>query len=410
LIDEKGRIAALFHYHRPMNDSTSDTKLLLSAGQFLFKEGDPPTTAFLIESGRLLVSANRHGEELTLSELGPGDLLGEMAVIDDAPRTANVRALTDCALIVIDKNQISERLQKTDTIIRALLEGQLKRYRGALAAMQGKSIELASTTQDSAAETHGVGKIRLESQLRDALNEKKIEVRYQPLFSVKQNRIAGYEALVRWDHPERGAISPAEFIALAEETALIIPVGEYVFDAACSAVQQMIEAGHQPLPFIAVNVSARQLSHPGLIERIVARVDAAGLPRNSLKIEITESQALNYEQVTGIIDLCHEHGMQVALDDFGTGYSHLTHLHKLAFDTMKVDQAFTRSMLQDPRSMAIVKAIVAMGKAINADIVVEGIETEEMLQALRDLDCDYAQGYLIGKPWTLHEALAKLAT
>lgn len=379
-------------------------RVYLSSNEILFAEGDSPTVAFLIETGEIEVSTMRDGEVLVLSKLCTGDLLGEMAVIDDAPRTATARALTDCVLFQIDRTQISERLASTDPIIRALLEGQLKRYRGALAAMQGKKI-----IQDdgvTASETLGVGKIRLESQLREALNTGGLDVRYQPLLHVQSNKIAGYEALVRWNHPERGPISPVEFVALAEETALIVPVGEYVFDTACAAVKTFIEHGADPKPFIAVNVSARQMSHPGLIERIVARVDAAGLPKGSLKVEITESQALNYDMVAKVISLCHDHGIKVALDDFGTGHSHLTHLHKLEFDTMKVDQAFSRSMLEHPRSMAIVKAIVAMGKAIDADIVVEGIETEEMLQALRDLGCDYAQGYLIGKPQTLEELIS----
>lgn len=380
-------------------------RVYLSINEILFNEGDSPTVAFLIESGEIQISTLRDGEILVLSKLLAGDLLGEMAVIDDAPRTATARALTDCVLFQIDRTQISERLASTDPIIRALLEGQLKRYRGALAAMQGK--KLIQEDGVTASEALGVGKIRLESQLREALNTGGLDVRYQPLLHVPTNKIAGYEALVRWNHPERGPISPVEFVALAEETSLIVPVGEYVFDTACSAVKTFIENGADPKPFIAVNVSARQLSHPGLIERIVARVDAAGLPKGSLKVEITESQALNYEMVEKVISLCHSHGIKVALDDFGTGHSHLTHLHRLAFDTMKVDQAFTRSMLEHPRSMAIVKAIVAMGKAIDADIVVEGIETEEMLQALRDLGCDYAQGYLIGKPQTLEELLAK---
>lgn len=375
----------------------------LSVNEILFKEGDQPTVAFLIESGEIEISTLQDGEILILSKLVSGDLLGEMAVIDDAPRTATARALTDCVLFQIDRTQISERLASTDPIIRALLEGQLKRYRGALAAMQGKSIALEEGV--TASEVLGVGKIRLESQLREALNTGGLDVRYQPLLHVQSNRIAGYEALVRWNHPERGPISPVEFVALAEETSLIVPVGEYVFDTACAAVKTFIEHGADPKPFIAVNVSARQLAHPGLIERIVARVDAAGLPQGSLKVEITESQALNYDMVEKVISLCHSHGIKVALDDFGTGHSHLTHLHKLAFDTMKVDQAFSRSMLEHPRSMAIVKAIVAMGKAIGADIVVEGIETEEMLQALRELGCDYAQGYLIGKPQTLEELI-----
>ena len=382
-------------------------RINLPAGEILFHEGDAPTTAFLIEQGELEVSAMQRGNRVVLSNLGAGDLLGEMAVIDDAPRTATAKALSDCVLIPIDRNQISERLASTDPIIRSLLEGQLKRYRGALAALQGKRQEPQVEQADTPSEQIGVSKIRLETQLREALANDRLDVRYQPLLHVDSGKIAGYEALVRWTHPERGPISPAEFVALAEETSLIVPIGEYVFDTACRAVRTLIDAGADPLPFIAVNVSARQLGQPELIERIVARVDSAGLPRNSLKVEITESQALNYDLVSSIIALCHGHGIKVALDDFGTGYSHLTHLHKLPFDTMKVDQAFTRSMLVEPRSMAIVEAIVRMGKAIDADIVVEGIETEPMLQALRDLGCDYAQGYLIGKPQTLDELLAR---
>jgi len=308
-------------------------------------------------------------------------------------------------LFPIDRAQISERLSKTDPIIRSLLEGQLKRYRGALAAMQGRRD--AHSDADTPSAQVGIGKIRLETHLREALLNDGLDVRYQPLLHVPSGKIAGYEALVRWTHPIRGPIPPMEFVALAEETSLIVPIGEYVFDTACKAVSRFIAAGADPKPFIAVNVSARQMGHPGLIERIVAPVHATGLPRGSLKVESPASHALDSAQVPAFIQLCHSHCIKVALDDFGTGYSHLTHMHKLAFDTMKVDQAFSREMLEDPRSMAIVEAIVRMGKALGADIVVEGIETEAMLQALRELGCDYAQGYLIGKPQTLDELLAK---
>ncbi len=381
-------------------------RIHLAPGQALFLEGDPPTTAFLIEVGEIEVSLRQKGRRIVLSRLGEGDLLGEMAVIDDAPRTATATAVNECVLIPIDREQIAERLAKTDPIIRSLMEGQLKRYRGALAAMQGKD-HRALDAADTPSEQVGIGKIRLETHLREALNNDDLDVRYQPLLHVASGRIAGYEALVRWTHPERGPISPMEFVALAEETSLIVPIGEYVFDTACRAVQRLARIGAGNELFIAVNVSARQLGHSGLIERIVARVDAAGLPRGSLKVEITESQALDYDSVATLIALCHQHGIKVALDDFGTGYSNLTHLYRLAFDTLKVDQSFTRSMLGDPRSMAIVEAIVRMGKAIGAEIVVEGVETDAMLDVLRRLDCDYAQGYLIGKPQTLDELLAK---
>ena len=138
----------------------------------------------------------------------------------------------------------------------------------------------------------------------------------------------------------------------------------------------------------------------------VARIDEAGLPQGSLKIEITESQPLDYVRVAEVIALCHRHAIKVALDDFGTGHSSLAHLHRLRFDMIKIDQAFSRTMLEDPRAMAIVEAIVRMGKALGADLVVEGIETQAMYDALGGLGCDYAQGYFVGRPQTIEQLLA----
>jgi EAL domain-containing protein (putative c-di-GMP-specific phosphodiesterase class I) len=136
-------------------------------------------------------------------------------------------------------------------------------------------------------------------------------------------------------------------------------------------------------------------------------VDAAGLPRGSIKIEITESQAMNPTLMQGFIALCHSHGVKVALDDFGTGYSHLAQMHLLPFDTIKIDQSFVRNMLTDARSMVIVETIVAMAKALQASIVVEGIESEAELAVLRRLGCNYAQGWLVGKPQTRDELLTR---
>lgn len=373
----------------------------LQPGEVLFREGDAPTTAFILDDGQVEIRATQRGHEVVLALLGPGAIIGEMAVIDAAPRTATAVAVTACRLIALDRAQIAERIAAADPVIRALLQGTLQRYRSALSALQGGPAR--QTAIEVPDEVVGVGKMRLESQLRAALSGGGLDVRYQPLLDVTSGRVAGFEALVRWTHPERGPISPAEFVALAEETSLIVPVGEYVFDTACAAARQFIDAAGRPL-FVAVNVSARQLREPGLLERVIARVDAAGLPRGSIKIEITESQAMDPLLMQGFIALCHGHGVKVALDDFGTGYSHLTQMHLLPFDTLKIDQGFVRNMLVDARAMAIVETIVAMAKALGASIVVEGIESEAELAVLQRLGCDYAQGWLVGKPQT-REAL-----
>ena len=378
-------------------------RVRVPSGGVLFREGENPDTAFLIETGEIEVCVRRGDENIVLSRLRTGDLVGEMAVIDESVRTATATAITDCILYRVDRQQIAERLAEADPIIRSLLEGQLKRYRGALAALQGRYPGPDRTTPS---ELEGIDKIRLESQLREALQSQGLALTFQPILDVAAGTIAGYEALVRWQHPERGVVSPAEFVALAEETSLIVPVGEYVIDLACAAVARFIAAGADPVPFVAVNISARQLSHAGLIERIVARVEAASLPRGTLKLEITESRELDIELVAAAIEVCHRHGIGVSLDDFGTGYSHFGQLHRLRFDTIKLDQSFSRSMLEDPRAMATVAALVRLGEALQADLVVEGIETDTQLDALRGLRCRYAQGYLIGRPRRLEDWIA----
>ena len=245
--------------------------------------------------------------------------------------------------------------------------------------------------------------------MRDAIAGNELDLRLQPLYDVREDRIAGYEALVRWTHPERGAISPMEFIALAEETSLIVPVGEYVLDAAIDALTAMRDHGTTPLPFISINVSPRQLRETGLIERIVERTRVAGLSPCAIKVEITESQALDYAQVVDVIAHCRREGIHVALDDFGTGFSNLAHLHELEFDTIKIDQSFARNMVQSTRARAIVEAIVELAHAIGADALLEGIETQQQLDLLRQLGCRYAQGYLIGHPQPLADVLGRNA-
>jgi predicted signal transduction protein with EAL and GGDEF domain len=198
----------------------------LKTGETLFREGDAPTSAFLIESGRLRITAMVRGQQALLGDVDAGALVGEVAVLDDSPRTATATALEPTVLTAIDRNQFVERLAAADPVMRALLLSQFSRYRIALATFTGnaaQAVRMPSVQHDA-----GRDKIRLESQLRDALESGGLEMRLQPIQHIASARIAGYEALIRWHHPERGPISPTEFIALAEETSLIMPVGDYV--------------------------------------------------------------------------------------------------------------------------------------------------------------------------------------
>ena len=372
-----------------------------AAGQLIFAEGDAPTTAFLVESGQVVVSTEQHGEQRILAELGPGALVGEMAVLDDAPRSATARARDDCVLVVVDRSQFAERLAAADPVVRALLMSQLSRYRSALATLTGDEPE---------ARGHAVGdvvafdKIRLESELRNALAQGELDVRLQPIRHIASATIAGYEALIRWEHPQRGQVSPNEFIRLAEETSLIVPVGDYVLGRVCDMLAELRRRGRSPLPFIALNVSARQIEDPRLVDRMLEQLEARDLPPDRLEVEITESLVLDSPEIAALIGRCHAAGMEVALDDFGTGYSNLGPLLSLDFDRIKLDQSFVRA-LDRPRGVALVKAVLAMADALGCELIAEGVESEEQLRVLGEMGCGYAQGWLIGRPVPLHEVI-----
>ena len=374
-------------------------------GDIIFAEGDAPSGAFLIECGRIEISTMQFGERRVLAELGPGMLLGEMAVIDDSPRTATARALTQCRLTPIDADQFAERLAAADPVVRALLMSQLTRYRSALATLAGDAPSNGHPLVSAHAEDAGAfDKIRLESELRTALERKELEVRLQPIEEIISGRIAGHEALVRWQHPQRGAVSPAEFIRLAEETSLIVPIGDYILERVCDMLVELRRRGCKPLPFIAVNLSARQLEDPGLVERILGYLRERELPPDRLKLEITESLVLDNQRIGELLARCHGAGMHVALDDFGTGYSNLGPLLTLSFDQIKLDGSFVKA-LDRPRGVAMVGVIVAMARALDCDLVAEGVETREQREILHRLGCRYAQGWLVGKPVALADVL-----
>ena len=382
----------------------------LFAGEVLYRQGDPSDCAWLIERGGIELHSEQGRRTTHHGTLGPGELIGELGMLDGQPRSATATARGDTTLLAIDHDQFLERLDGGDAIVRTLVLSLLRRTRSILAALpQDVTLPAEDLATESNDERAGLDKIRLEARLRDALDTKTLEVRYQPIFDIVEGRVRGYEALVRWQLPDRGAVSPAEFIKLAEETSLIVPVGEYVLDRVIEVLVALREAGVSPLPSIAVNLSARQLVEPGMARQIVQRVERAQLPPGTLKLEVTESRMLDYAPVAAVMQHCRAHGIPFALDDFGTGYSNLTHLHKLDFEFVKVDQAFARHMFDSQRAMAIVEAIVAMAHGIDASVVVEGVETHEQLERLRAMGVRYAQGYLIGQAAPVAEVVSGAA-
>ncbi len=250
----------------------------------------------------------------------------------------------------------------------------------------------------------------LESDLRQALEKNELTVYYQPIVSLPGARLSGFEALLRWRHPRRGLVLPAEFIPTAEETGLIVPIGSWVLHEACRQLGtwQKEFPGAENL-VINVNLSARQCMHPDLLEDVRRILDDTGVRPSQVKLEITEGLVLeNSGPVVQILRDLRALGVQLGLDDFGMGYSALSYLHQFPFQTIKIDRAFV-SGIQDGGNTEIIRAIVALAAGLGMDVTAEGIETMDQVDRLHELACEYGQGYYFNKPLTPEDARGILA-
>ncbi|RYE89805.1 MAG: bifunctional diguanylate cyclase/phosphodiesterase, partial [Oxalobacteraceae bacterium] len=253
-----------------------------------------------------------------------------------------------------------------------------------------------------------VSRLTRQAELRQAIDRRQFELHYQARVLVTSGEISSMEALVRWRHPVRGLIAPDDFIALAEENGLIVPLGELVISAACAQLAQWKKAGLAVVP-LSINVSARQIDHGGVSAFLAACMARHGLDAAQIEVEITESATMDAAgagraELAAIRAL----GVKLYVDDFGTGYSSLSQLRRLDMDGLKVDQSFTAQLGSGPEDLAFFTAIVAMARAIGMRVVAEGVETAQQLHILQELRCDEVQGYYMSPPVPPEEAARQL--
>jgi EAL domain-containing protein (putative c-di-GMP-specific phosphodiesterase class I) len=254
-----------------------------------------------------------------------------------------------------------------------------------------------------------VERLMLKSRLRRALDQSELRVLYQPKVDLRDGGIAGAEALVRWEHAERGLVLPAEFIPLAEESTLILELGEWVLDRVCRDYREWQAAGHRP-GRISVNLSLRQLKQRNFITRVHEIVRRHGVPAEAIELEITETTLMeDARRTVRTLDELAAMGLKLAIDDFGTGYSSLAALQQFPIGTLKIDQSFVRQATSNHDQATIVAMVVEMGHSLGKDVVAEGVESEDQLRFLRALNCDYAQGLLFGAPISAAAYAALLA-
>ena len=241
-------------------------------------------------------------------------------------------------------------------------------------------------------------RLTLETRLHKGLENDEFRLYYQPQLDIKTGQIIGVEALIRWQQPEMGLVSPLEFIPMAEETGLIVPIGEWVIRTACEQNKAWQIAGYPPVR-MAINLSSRQLKQKELIEVVTGTLKETGLDPDWFEMELTETCIMqSQDDPLAMLNHLKSIGIRLSIDDFGIGYSSLSHLKRFPVNTLKIDRSFVKDIPEDTETAAIIRAMIAMAKGLNMKIIAEGVQTEEQLKFLQEQECDWMQGYLFSPP------------
>ena len=373
-------------------------------GEVIFKEGDEGDCAYLIEAGLIEILVTINGQEQRINQIGKSELFGEVALIDHQPRTATARAVEKVVLITIKRSMVNELLEKTDPIIRHLLLVVLDRFRNKRGASQPRT---SSQMLEQDIVTNGrniirgeaTQKLTMANDIGRALVNDEFEMYYQPICVLSSGQVAGYEALIRWRHPQDGLISPLDFLWLAEQTGQIRDLGLWTLERSCRDWPILRNSTNFEFPFISVNMSPSQLTGNSFVEEVKSILNRHQMPALELKLELTESVIINKPDIAlELLKQLTEMGSKLAIDDFGTGHSSLQTLNRYPIGTMKVDISFVRTMLTSEQSKEIVSSSIKLAHSLGMDVVAEGIETEEVRSKLLELKCNFGQGWLFGKP------------
>ncbi|MBC7917869.1 MAG: EAL domain-containing protein [Rhodoferax sp.] len=370
--------------------------------EVVFRTGEYGDAAYVIESGCVEVLVGPADMPKRVAVLTEGAMFGEVALLDRQARTATVRTLMPTRLVRIDRTHVEELLARADPVIQYLLRLMLERFRNSSGVPAGA--ELTDSSASGKAELHSlaVHTLSLAHDLAQAIAANQLVLYYQPIILLNGNVPVGFEALVRWQHPKLGMISPDEFIPLAEKTGLVHRIGEWVLHRAAADWPSLRacsvgSAEHQP--FMSVNLSAPELCTPGIVQSIQACLAQHAMPAQELRIELTETAIVSsLEAVSTAIHALRDLGVGIALDDFGTGYAGLGYLQTLPFSCLKIDKTFVQQMHGSGRSFQIVKSALELSKQLGLSTVAEGIEDEATANALRDMGSTYAQGYYFARP------------
>lgn len=395
-------------------EKNSNIERSFKAGDVIMKQGEKGESAYIIEDGKVeIFLETENGETQPIGTRESGAMIGEMSLVDGAPRTATVQALEDCTLLEITREDFERRLNSADPILRMTTEVILTRYRDTLSRAvilqenrtwpPTEAVELSKISKSNAVEN-----VKIANEFMSALHSSELRLHYQPIINLQTGYIDGFEALMRWEHPEKGLISPGVFIPVIEESGLIVTASKWALSEALMALKRIEhKTGMKGDLFMSVNFSSHDFASEGFVDSVYNTISESDINASQLHLEITERILMGQpESAKETINMCRKAGMQVSIDDFGTGYSSLSYLHHFPIDILKIDQSFVRNMTQDEGALELVRSIYSLGKNMKMEIIAEGVETQEEAIILRDMGCDLCQGFYFAKPMEERDIMA----
>jgi len=402
--------------------STRTKEIRYIAGTRIFAEGEKGDYAYMIEKGYVEISSSINGSKEVLAILAPGDIFGEMAILDGLPRSATAIAMHATTLIPIAGGQLLDEIDRSSPITNLILLAAMNRLRSSRAKDHREVAQLADSNSTSSRDdtqikvfrANAAQQLKLRLEMERAIANQALKLAYQPIVSLVDGRTAGFEALVRWPRKDGDLILPQDFVPLAEQSGLIVPLGEWILEHALlslAMIERRLRQKHvsNSKIFMSINVSPKQIESEENVEHLAMIIERAKVNPANIKLEITE-QALLIDPRMATIGLARlkATGAKIAIDDFGTGYSSLSYLHRFPMDTLKIDRSFVQRIVDDQGRQRIVSAIISLARELNMDVVAEGVEYNDEADWLRSHNCRYAQGYLIAKPSPFSSAISYL--
>lgn len=380
--------------------------------EIIFKQNDEGDCAYIVESGQVLIYLTENSEEIPLSSIRPGEIFGEISLLDNQTRSASARAVENTTLHEISREQIMERVNDSDITVRFLIQILLVRFRNQNAQFNSfkprLSLDNSSVSVYASNSTQtAIDKIKLELLLKKGLANKELRLYYQPIIDLETRKIIGAEALLRW-HSDAEIVMPTTFIDVLEHSSIIVSVGEWIIEQACLDLKEFHK--HHPNFVTSINISTRQILDSSFLDYLQNVTEKNSISPHNLKLEITERIMMEAALAIEKLKQCRELGFPISIDDFGIGFASLQYLSQMPITDIKIDRNFVKKVTLDIKIQAIVKILISLARSLNIDIVSEGIENQNELTWLKDEGVRYGQGWLFSKAIPKDELISILRT